>query len=54
MSSQLVKPKFTLSTVELNAWVADNFTNIEILFYFFYYNVITLNVKKSHTTLFIT
>ena len=39
MSSQLVRPNLTL---QLNAWVADNFMNIEIPFSTLYYNVITL------------
>ena len=32
MCSQLVRPNLTLRTMQLNAWVADNFMNIEILF----------------------
>ena len=32
MSSQLVEPNLTLRTMQLNAWVADNFMNIKILF----------------------
>ena len=32
MSSQLVRPNFTMRTMQLNAWVADNFMNIEIPF----------------------
>ena len=32
MSSQLVQPNLTMRTMQLNAWVADNFINIEILF----------------------
>ena len=32
MSSKLVRPNLTLRTMQLNAWVADNFMNIEILF----------------------
>ena len=42
MSLQLVRPNLILRTMQLNAWVANNFMNIEILFYFLYYNVITL------------
>ena len=32
MSSQLVWPNLTMKTMQLNAWVADNFMSIEILF----------------------
>ena len=44
MSSQLVRPNLTMRTMKLNAWVADNFMNIEIFFYLLYYiyNVITI------------
>ena len=42
MSSQLVRPKLTLRTIQLNVWVANNYMNIEILFYLLYYNIITL------------
>ena len=32
MSSQLLRPNLTMRTMQLNAWVADNFMNIELLF----------------------
>ena len=32
MSSQMIQPNLTIRTMQLNAWVADNFMNIEILF----------------------
>ena len=32
MSSQLVRPNLTTRTMQLNAWVASNFMNIEIPF----------------------
>ena len=32
MSSQLVRPNLTMRTMQLNAWVAVNFMNIEIVF----------------------
>ena len=32
MSSQLVQPNLKRRTMQLNAWVSDNFMNIEILF----------------------
>ena len=32
MSSQLLQPNLTMSTMQLNVWVAENFMNIEILF----------------------
>ena len=55
MSSQLVRPNLTLRTMQLNAWVADNFMNIEILFYLLYYKQeLTLAISydfKNHTPL---
>ena len=32
MSSQLDRPNLTMRTMQLNAWVADNFMNVEIVF----------------------
>ena len=32
MSSQLVRPNLTMRTMQINAWVSENFMNIEILF----------------------
>ena len=31
MSSQLVQPNLTMKTMQLNAWVANNFMNIDFL-----------------------
>ena len=39
-----MRPNLTLRTMQLNAWVANNFMNIKILFY---YNVITLKCLKT-------
>ena len=40
MSSQLVWPNLTLRTMQLNAWVANKFMNIEILFLLTSYTII--------------
>ena len=51
MSSQLVRPKLALRTMQLNAWVADNFMNIEILFLPLILYCCNLKMLENHTPL---
>ena len=53
MSSELVRPNLTIRTMQLNAWVANNY-EWKSFFYLLYYNGIILKCLKSHSTLSIT
>ena len=50
-SSKLVRPSSTLRTMQLNAWVADNFMNIKILSLPLILSCYNPKISKNHTTL---